>query len=291
MLSGIKRIFSGAERQARPGPDILLTGVPRSGTTLACRLLGECPGVIALNEPMAADLFADRASALAAVDQCFREFRASLEFQGRAPARTAEGRITDNAYSEGDRERKLIVRRTTLTFDPKPEPGFTLILKHNAEFTLLFPEITRHHPCFAIIRNPLAVLASWASVDIAASRGRISKADRLLPALHLELEGIPGLLDKQLRILAWYFHQFRLLPPDQVLRYEDIVASQGALLEKITGAPVPGHWQLAGRNRNPLYDPAAIRAAAQLLLEGNGPWWEHYSREDVHLLMEEMLAT
>ncbi|MGI9252549.1 MAG: hypothetical protein ACR2J8_02290 [Thermomicrobiales bacterium] len=33
------------------GRDILLVGPPRSGTTLACRLLASLPGVVALNEP------------------------------------------------------------------------------------------------------------------------------------------------------------------------------------------------------------------------------------------------
>lgn len=32
--------------------DIILTGVPRSGTTLACLLLSKLPDVVALNEPM-----------------------------------------------------------------------------------------------------------------------------------------------------------------------------------------------------------------------------------------------
>jgi hypothetical protein len=34
-----------------PGRDILLVGPPRSGTTLAVRLLSSLPGVAALNEP------------------------------------------------------------------------------------------------------------------------------------------------------------------------------------------------------------------------------------------------
>ena len=33
------------------GRDILLLGPPRSGTTLACRLLASLPGVVAINEP------------------------------------------------------------------------------------------------------------------------------------------------------------------------------------------------------------------------------------------------
>lgn len=291
MLSGLRKIFSVADPEPTPGRDILLTGLPRSGTTLACRLLGECPGVIALNEPLAADLFQDRDSALTAVGNSFRSIRASLQYRGEAPARTRDGLITDNAFSESGTARERVVRRTTVRFDPKPAPGFTLIFKHNAEFTLLFPELLDRYPCHAVIRNPLAVLASWASVDIAASRGRVSKADRLLPELHRTLEDLPTLLDKQLHILGWYLERFRLLPPGHLLRYEDIVAQHGAPLSHILDLPPLPGWHLQERNRSGLYRSETVRAAAKALLAREGPWWEHYRRDDVKDLMDQLLTS
>ena len=44
-------------RRAKRGRNILLTGVPRSGTTLTSRLLSEAPDTVALNEPLAQEYF------------------------------------------------------------------------------------------------------------------------------------------------------------------------------------------------------------------------------------------
>ena len=51
------------------GRQLALTGVPRSGTTLCCRLLGMARGTVALVEPMdVAGLPRGREPALAAIE-------------------------------------------------------------------------------------------------------------------------------------------------------------------------------------------------------------------------------
>jgi hypothetical protein len=293
MKFGIKNIFSSLRKPELDlsGRNLLLTGVPRSGTTLACRLLSECPGMVALNEPMSRERFPDRAGALGAVDTAFRSFRESLLRSGTAPARGKDGQITDNAYSQdATGRRQRVVQRSDINFGSPLSAGFTLAMKHNAEFTLLLPEIAQRYETYAIVRNPLALLSSWASVDVPVSRGKVAKAERLLPAFHQQLTAIDDLLERQLFILSWYFGQYRDFPESRILRYEELIASNGQALEKITRSPLEKTWALSGQNANPLYDLAHIERAAQALLRSAGHYWRFYEKSAVENLLNELLS-
>lgn len=289
MISGLKRIFSGGASDAKGGRDVILTGVPRSGTTLACRLLSDYPDVIALNEPLARELFPDKATALSHIDASFRNFRRSLLRQGVAIARVGEeGRPVDNAYSEASGQRERVISRQEIRFDKHLAQDFTLIMKHCAEFTLLLPELLERYPVYAIIRNPLASLNSWASVDIPASRGRIAKAGKLAPPLHARLESLPTLLEKQLHILDWYFSQFALLPAERIIRYETVMETHGRALDPIAGRELPQRAALASRNTSALYDRDLALRLGESLLGSQGAYWNFYTPEEVEALMDHM---
>ena len=59
-------------------------------------------------------------------------------------------------------------------------PGFDLVVKHNALFTALLPDLLSAFPVYGIVRNPLAVLASWNAVNLPVKQGRIP-AERSSP--------------------------------------------------------------------------------------------------------------
>lgn len=280
MSFGSNRLFS-APRRIPTGEDILLTGVPRSGTTLACRLLNQVSDVVALNEPLEPAIFADRSSALDNLEGALSSIRKELGRTGEAPSRHREGRFTDNNFSSGPGPRELIVKRSMLSFGP-PRPGpFTLVLKHNAEFTQLLPELSRRYSVFALIRNPLAVWISWCTVSIAASRGQLSKSDRLSPDLHSSLQKIPDLTARQQFILDWYFRQFQYLPSDHILRYEDLMETGGTCLQQVVGQVVPRDPDLAVHDQWPPGGPEEAARLRDALLRHPGAWSEHYTSGDV----------
>ena len=57
---------------------ILLTGLPRSGTTLTCALLNECPGTVALAEPLRLERHGDRDRALREINDFIEQARRQL---------------------------------------------------------------------------------------------------------------------------------------------------------------------------------------------------------------------
>src|SRR3546814_6181629 len=81
--------------------NIALTGVPRAGTTLACRLLGQCRDAVALFEPMAV-LALPRAHdlALAQVLDFFADVRARVARDRTAPSKVRGGAVPDNLYGD-----------------------------------------------------------------------------------------------------------------------------------------------------------------------------------------------
>jgi hypothetical protein len=55
---------------------------------------------------------------------------------------------------------------------------FLLVVKDPPMFTALLPVLAQRFP--TVVLNPLAVLASWNSVDVPARGGRVPKADLYL---------------------------------------------------------------------------------------------------------------
>ncbi|WP_330970763.1 hypothetical protein, partial [Lysobacter sp. A3-1-A15] len=121
-----------------------------------------------------------------------------------------------------------------------------LVIKHNAAFTALLPQLRERFQTRAIVRHPLSVLASWNSVDLPVSRGHIPAGERLDAALAAQLQAEPERLRRQLIVLEWFFARFATaLAPAEVLRYEDIVATQGEALRASAGLSGRSDAQLA----------------------------------------------
>lgn len=274
------------------GENILLTGIPRSGTTLACRLLSEYSQTVALNEPMDQDQFENPEYAKQNIDRCFKQFRKSLIKNGTAIARTQDGQITDNAYSNDSDNRERVVKRSAIYFDKKLNDDFTLVMKHCAEFTLLLPSLSESYSTFAIIRNPLALLASWVSVDVPVSRGKVAKSSRLNPVFHSELNKIgDDILQRQLFILSWYFGQYNNFHQDNIIKYEELVISPTKLLNIIAkGKSDSLNSQLNNKNASNSSNKQIIQKVGDALLNSEGNYWNYYTKNEVSNLLHKVIG-
>jgi|TARA_R110000737_G_scaffold306646_2_gene314370 hypothetical protein len=289
MKFGIREIFFGRKMKKNNPNNKILTGIPRSGTTLACRLLSQMPDVIALNEPLEPSQFPNRKDSLTNIRHNFDTFRKRLHKNGNAIARNKAGQLIDNAYDSSGEKRKMILQRSEVHFDKKLSPDFDLIFKHNAGFSLLLPEILDIFPCYAMIRNPIAVLGSWRSVNVPVSRGRVAKSKKLLPTFFSGIEDKENLLEKQLFILSWYFEQYTALPNTHIVRYEEMIRSNGQVLQNLTSGNQVLNEELKSKNHNPLYDDNLILQLGERLLKSEGAYWEFYDKSEVEKLLETYL--
>lgn len=271
------------------GRDIALTGVPRGGTTLACRLLGECEATVALFEPM--DVSAldadDPAAAISRIAEFYRAMRDSLTRDGTAVSKHRDGRVPDNPFTaqrHDDGRRSLQVSLGEIAVAPPPA-GFTLVVKHNAAFCALLPALAARFETFAIVRNPLAVLASWNTVDLPVGDGRVPAGERLDPELRRQLDATGDRLQRQCLVLDWFFTRFRnALSATRVLRYEDIVASGGGLLRERAGLVGADRKNLAERNASGLYAGVDTGRLAAALAQAPGAWSAWYADADIDAL-------
>jgi len=266
--------------------NIILTGIPRSGTTLTCFLLNQLPNVVALVEPMRVGEFdaVDRRANIDMIDRFFADQRASLLAEGRAIGKSVDGVTIDNPLGDavdpatGKREQRhnqLFVR-----VEKPLDPGFTLVLKHPAAFTALLPALCDTYETYAIVRNPLAILRSWAAAPFAVSQGHAPMAERLDKDLEMRLAREDAIEDRQIALLRWFFEQYRRLGPRKIIKYEDIISSNAGILPTVFDIPHRLHHKLETRNKAHLAGNSD-GPLADKLVEQAGAYMDHYSAQDI----------
>ena len=275
--------------------NILLTGIPRSGTTLCCTLLNQCDNTLALHEPIAPEAFkgvSDQASGWRVIEDFLKNTRSNVLNHGRAPTKHLNGRIPANPVGNnlsGAGLRNEIVELGTIDVEKPLNAEFTLVVKHNALFTALLGKLKLKVKCFAVIRNPLAVLASWQTVDLPINQGRIPMAEQFDPELSRKLQYIPDRIERQLAILIWFFRTYSRLGRDQILRYEDLVETNGSCLQTLMGKVVS--VKLENRNLTTAIDHSLLASLHAGLSKCCDSFYPFYSREDIDTLLHQHLKT
>ncbi len=280
----------------RPNETWLLTGIPRSGSSLACRLAGQLPDFVALSEPMARDEFrglATPSEAMATIERFARRTRRRVMTRRRANTVQVDGRLADNVVVANavDGLRRRQAAQAEIDIDKPLSEGFSLLIKHNASFAALLPQLTPAFRCIGLVRNPLAALASWQTVDLPVNRGWIPAGEQFDPVLHKTLDCDPDTLSRQLTIINWFFARYGdELAAERILRYEDLVASSGRALFGMLGHAQAKAVPLTSRNDHAVYRSADIDRLLAALLDSGGAWTRFYSRTDCEAVAERLAS-
>ena len=271
----------------------LLSGIPRSGTSLCCRMAGELPDTVALSEPMRRELFAGidtQSEACLRIEDFTRQARARILGEGRAQSIQRDGRLDDNMVAgefsrDGLRTRNVSWGEIEVQKALRPE--FKLLVKHNALFAALLPRLVRSFACLALVRNPLAVLASWQTVSLPVHDGRIPAGEQFDANLRDRLTAEPDVLRRQIIVLNWFFSGYLVhLERDNIIRYEDLVNSGGSVLFRLLGQAGAAPTSLENRNTNLLYQGAAPEVLLEALIEAGGAWSQFYDRAECERLAD-----
>jgi len=231
----------------------LITGIPRSGTTLCCKLLNDRDDVVALHEPInPSDLPGSITGLLAVanislqIDSFANAIQAGLPF----PHGDKGGLQIDNPVGDANQSgvRHVVAKRGMIQLPPRMVGSYQLVIKQNALFTALLPLLKEHYPIVCIVRNPIDVLLSWMTVDLPVNRGRLPAGERFSAELR-ELLNDKACLQRQLIIYQWFIRQF-LTSGLPILRYEDVVATSGAALDKALGLPPIERDKLNAKERS-----------------------------------------
>lgn len=272
--------------------NVLITGTPRSGTTMTCHLLNMLPETVALHEPMQTGQLKGQDGPAVAVQRFCDEQRQSILEHGVAISKHAGGAVPANPVGRGLSDsglRKRVVSKGEITIDKELSPDFTLAVKHCGSFTATIDRLITRFPVYAIVRNPLSMLASWSTVEFAVQRGHIPVAEGLDPELKAKLASIDDVLDRQIHVLTWFHERIRrYLPDEAIIRYESIVETGGRALAVVRPSAVSLAEPLQSQNTSDLYDRERMLRIGERLLKSEGPHWESYSKESVERLLGEL---
>ncbi|MGH3085953.1 MAG: hypothetical protein ACRDSJ_01380, partial [Rubrobacteraceae bacterium] len=275
--------------------NVLVTGTPRSGTTLTCHLLNRLPDTLALHEPMKVKKFAelkDHEEICRSIKSFCDGQRESIRERKRAISKNVGGAVPDNPVGTNRSDaglRQSIASKGEIVVDKELSRDFMLVVKHNAAFSAVLEGLVKHFPVYAVVRNPLATLASWSSIDFSTQKGHAPAAERLDPDLKAKLAAIDDNLDRQIHLLGWFHGQFhRHLPEQSIIRYESVVESGGRVLSVVRPEAKDLSEPLESQNKSKLYDHHGILRIGERLLKSEGAHWESYTKESVERLLDEL---
>jgi hypothetical protein len=283
--------------------DIVLTGPGRSGTTLVCHLLNKLPDTVALSEPIAPGKFAhlmpDTEAICDEIERYYHKMRMRALRQGTVITKHVGGVVPENTKGMVGDVRYRIADKGKIGVGKELRPDFSLVIKQPGLFTALLPSLAKRFRCYAIVRNPLALMGSRRSLRRAAERKGRKRTrpsrmyDEELAQLELERQALARArapveqrIERQLRALDLRFERYlRELPADNILRYEDIVSSNGTALRVLVPAARGLNEPLENMNTNPYYDREYMLEVGERLLKSEGSYWRLYGRDEVEELL------
>lgn len=211
----------------------LLTGIPRSGTTLCCKLLNQCGNTLALHEPINPQKLTSVTPVTAAseIKSQIQQIRHSLMSNQAIEHGDKAGVDLDNPVGLGTNETGLRLQKATrgLVTLPTIDNTTQLYVKQNALFAALAEPLTANFDMFAIIRNPVDVLLSWMTVDLPVNKGRLPAGEKFDQRLAESLRKGSSVIEKQITIYSWFVSRYQSARLTTI-RYEDIIQSQGQAL-------------------------------------------------------------
>jgi len=244
-------------------------------------------------EPMTPGDFEPAKGRLAAVE-LIRQFTVNTRMQalsqGKVISRQKDGAIPENPVSyevsdSGLRQPETVPGLISVSKQIQ-NPDFTLVIKHNALFTALLPDLQVAFPVYAIVRNPLSVLASWNSVALPVNNGHIPAGEMYGPELTDLLADTPGRIERQLHILEWFCQTFTRHLPHNILRYEDFVADPTVIGRSLQLSSSYNGSVQTRASRNQAYDLVLMEQLYRRLMRFGDAIWEFYSRDQITELME-----
>ena len=250
------------------GQDVIITGIPRSGTSYLCKLLHKFDNCVALNEP--SELVHRLANFPWTVEAYLADTRQKI----------LDGELIENKLKDGEVVEDTAVDIENVLYAPSVRfANFVLAVKNNRpvlnRLNLLTRYLSPEVRFVACVRNPLDSIASWISSfpqlrDVDFSQVKVGgPGDRFLDSeTRDEVEKICSLSDPaEKRARLWNLlaikiltHRHRLL----LVRYDSLISEPLATLQRILAGCDTGY-------RREEINPSSPRSRREQLSEHD---WE-----------------
>jgi hypothetical protein len=274
----------------------IVTGVPRGGTSLFLSLVDKHTNALCFSEPewlkevretshTCSQFTEGLGKKISTLRRRIRKGQAvSIELNNKGAG------LPDNYYVRNAQGKVINKNKKTFLITlPKDKASAVFFIKSNTQMTACLTNLTSSlvRKPICIIRNPLATLLSWRSLNIPVSKGKLAIAFKYDKDSQ-PIQTIENLLVRQVKILDWFFKRFRLLRNDiHLLRYEDLITSPNQELLKVPGITLVKRdfERLENLNSNPHYNLNESEAVAHALIKNGTDWKFFYSIEDLNAIM------
>jgi hypothetical protein len=207
----------------------LITGIPRSGTSLVLKLIYLDSSNICFSEPTfikeikaisksKKDISDNLNKKIIEIRDCIKGGK-PLEFRvGK------DDKISDNYFTKAcnNTTRKKTSKFKKIILKKKFSQN-KIFIKNNLLFTSCIAELSKQYKIIAIIRNPISIIQSWQSLDLPISKGVVKSGLKYSSSLK-NISGDEGLLIKQIKIIDWFYNQY-LVNKVTLIKYENFIES------------------------------------------------------------------
>lgn len=244
-------------------PELIITGIPRSGTSYLCNILHRMSNCVILNEPSETVQILTSASPAAGLADFLRDRRRDVIAGTAISNKLDGGQVTQDTAQSNE----------TRLYTPRVDsPNFVLGVKETLAFLSRLPWLRSALPearFVACVRNPFDTIASWKGSFRHLKFAEVVRqpvGNPIDPCLTQrqrdELRSIAGILDPALRRAAWWRYLASLVLQSRdfliLIRYEDLVARPAQMMQKILDG-----WPAGVLTQR--IEPSAVRRRTQLL--------------------------
>lgn len=243
--------------------NILITGIPRSGTTLFCSLLNATKECIVLPEPIWIRELRKKAkncphSFLSQLNNKISQIRTDVS-EGKKIEVLIDKRnkaLPKNFFIRKEGGKICSIKKNALVSIPAELFDRPVCIKSNTFFTAILDNLasSKQYEIVAIVRNPIAVIKSWRSLNIPVSRGELKIAEIYSDKVK-KTSLTKDLLKKQVKNLDWFYAQYFIHKGNiTVVRYEDLIESPSKMVSKVIQNKTPVPSNLISMNNSSHYN-------------------------------------
>ena len=149
-----RRLIMPQKTQPSP-PDLIITGIPRSGTSYLCNLLHRIENCVVINEPT--EIFEPLINQAVpwGIATFYKDIRKEILYGKPIKNKLLEGKVVEDTLTKDE----------ITTYTPRVTiPDFILATKNTLTYLARLDAIQRAMPCarlVACVRNPIDTIASW----------------------------------------------------------------------------------------------------------------------------------
>ncbi|MFC7394398.1 hypothetical protein [Scopulibacillus cellulosilyticus] len=240
--------------------NLIVTGIPRSGTTLTTALIDSLSNSVCLSEPAwQARLFKKTKNINELIKQIEKDFvkirKRIVNHKPIEDRRHKDGTSLTN-YIKYDEDGKAKKNKNANQFILQVvNKDFLLGMKHNAHYSSILPNLVENNffSVLAIVRHPIPTILSWQNVNFPISKGKLPGSERFWPEIKKISNSNDPLLLKQVRFYDLFCERYLSLADHMtLLKYETILESP-KILEKLTNKSYETEIDISNRNKSKHY--------------------------------------